>query len=93
VQHEEDQDSSDRLAEIWRSAERRRTDDMLSVFMHLREAGRKLKSRGSPLQYFGDRVTSWMWKIFDATRRGQLINQSGPIFMEMKNGDRATERL
>jgi hypothetical protein len=68
MRHEEHNDIGDSLNEIWRNAERRRTDEIRSLLMRFFETRRQMKSVQSRIQHVPSRVTSWMWKILDAAR-------------------------
>jgi hypothetical protein len=73
MQHEEHGDSGNNLAEIWQSAQHRRTDDIYSLFTDFVETRRQLKSAEPRPRYSAGRFMSLMWKFLDATRAGSRI--------------------
>jgi hypothetical protein len=58
----------DNLAEIWRSAQLRRTEDICSLFTHLDKRQPTLKSSASRPQYFARRALALIWRFLDAAR-------------------------
>jgi hypothetical protein len=53
MQHEQNNFEQDDLAEIWRSAQHRRTEDVYSWFTHIFEKRRKFKSPDTRPHYVG----------------------------------------
>jgi hypothetical protein len=73
MQHEQHRDSGGHLAEIWRSAQRRRTDDIYLLFTDFVETRQQLKSAEPRPRYSAGRFMSLMWKFLDATRARSRI--------------------
>jgi hypothetical protein len=68
MQDERQHRDDDGLAQIWRSAQHRRTADIYYWFSHFFERHRPLKSSDSRLQYSQRRVTALVWKLLNAIR-------------------------
>jgi hypothetical protein len=73
VEREEHIDREGDLAQVWGRAQRRRTDDIRSLFAHFKTR-RQFRPSAPQLKYYPNRVASLMWKILDATRAGLRIN-------------------
>jgi hypothetical protein len=81
MQHERRDYDDDNLAELWRSGQLRRTEDIYFWFTHFFERQRRLKSSDSRLQYPQRRATALVWKLLDAITRG------GERFIESRGGN------
>jgi hypothetical protein len=71
MQDERHHCDDDDLAQIWQSAQRRRTADIYSWFSHFFERHRQLKSSDSRPQYSQRRATALVWKLLNAIRAVQ----------------------
>jgi hypothetical protein len=69
MQDERHHYDDDDLAQIWQSAQRRRTADIYSWFSQFVERHRQLKSSDSRPQY--SRATALVWKFLNAIRAVQ----------------------
>ena len=68
MQHERHHSDDDNLAQIWRSAQHRRTADIYSWFTHFFERHRQLKSSDPRSQFPQRRATALAWKLLNAIR-------------------------
>ena len=66
--HEQHGYEENNLADIWRSAQRRRTADIYSWFTHFFERHRQLKSSDPRPQFPQRRATALAWKLLNAIR-------------------------
>jgi hypothetical protein len=66
MQHEHEYDG-DNLAEIWQSAQHRRTEDIYSWFTHFFERQRQPKSSNFRPRYPQRRVAALVWKLLETT--------------------------
>ncbi|MDX6559689.1 MAG: hypothetical protein QOF72_2738 [Blastocatellia bacterium] len=62
MQHERRYYVDDNLADIWRSAQHRRADDIYSWLTHFLDTRRQLKSSDSRPQSMQRRATALVWK-------------------------------
>jgi hypothetical protein len=65
MQHEQPDYGGDNLAEIWQSAQHRRTEDIYSWFAHL--PGRRSKSSEPRIRPLLRRGAAFIWKLLEAT--------------------------
>ena len=72
MQHE--RHDYDNLAEIWRSGQLRRTEDIYFWFTHFFEGQWRLKLSDSRLQYPQRRATAFVWKLLDAITRWRTVH-------------------
>ena len=68
MRHERGHSDEDNLAQIWRSAQYRRTADIYFWFTHFFERHRPLKSSDPRPQFSQRRATALAWKLLDAIR-------------------------
>jgi len=67
MQRDEHDYEGSNLAEIWQSAQHRRTEDIYSWFTHFFEIQRRPKSSDSRPQYPQRRAAALIWKLLEAT--------------------------
>jgi hypothetical protein len=68
MQDERGHSDEDNLAQIWRSAQHRRTGDIYFWFTHFFERRRQLKSSDPRPQFSQRRATALAWKLPNAIR-------------------------
>jgi hypothetical protein len=66
--HERHGFDENNLADIWQSAQHRRTAEIYSLFTHFSERYRQLKSSDSRPQYPQRRAIALAWKLLNASR-------------------------
>ena len=67
MQHEQHDYDGDNLAEIWQSAQHRRTEDIYSWLTRFFERQRQFKSSDFRPRYPQRRVAALVWKLLETT--------------------------
>ena len=78
MQHGRHDYHDDDLAELWRSAQHRRAEDIYSWFTKFFERQRQLRSSDSRSQFPKRRAAALIWKLLEATHAvSRTTNQGG----------------
>jgi hypothetical protein len=78
MQNQQPDYDGDNLAEIWQSAQHRRTEDIYSWFSNFFERQRRIESSESRPRYPQRRAAAFVWKLLEATHAvSQTTNLGG----------------